>query len=197
MAEMVIAMESRPKIDTNIKKLIIEQSIAGKSSPCIAATILKTYNVKLDSSTIRYFRLKYKDKIKAKQNEFLDRAYATEPLAQPEYRLKLYNKNIQHEMKRKNKAGYHIGDGKVINDALRFAAEDLKNLEAIRLKEKELDLRKEMGNKVGNVDELIVMVEQRITITKRKSENNAEIAEGVQWAIVDDDKAQEGDNGKK
>lgn len=190
-------VNTRPKIDTPIKKLIIEQSIAGKSSPQIAKLILQTYSVQLDSSAVRYFRLKYKDKIRAKQEEFLDRAYATEPLAQPEYRLKLYNTNIQREMKRKNKEGYHIGDGKVINDALRFAAEDLKNLEAIRLKEKELDLRREIGNKVENVDELIVMVEQRITITKRKSENNAEIADGVQWAIMDDDKAQEGDDGKK
>lgn len=194
---MVVMVNTRPKIDTPIKKLIIEQSIAGKSSPQIARSILQTYNVQLDSSAVRYFRLKYKDKIRAKQEEFLNRAYATEPLAQPEYRLKLYYKNIKNEMTRKSRDGdRYIGDGKVVNDALRFAAEDLKNLETLRLKETELDLRREIGKKTENVDELILLVEKRITITRKKIEENTEIAEGVEWAIMDDEKAQEGEDGK-
>lgn len=190
-------MPTQPKIDTQIKKLIIEMSIAGKTSTQIAKAILKEFNVSLDSSNVRRMRIKYKDKIRAKQEEFLNRAYATEPLAQPEYRLKLYHKNIKNELSRKSRDGErYIGDGKIVNDALRFAAEDLKNLEVLRLKETELDLRRDLGKKTENVDELILLVEKRITITRKKIEENTEIAEGVEWAIMDDEKAQEGEDGK-
>jgi hypothetical protein len=71
-------------------------------------------------------------------------------------------------MRRKNKAGKYIGDGGVINDALRYAAEDLKNLEMLQLKEKELELRKNLGDKVENVDELIMTVEKRITLPDKE-----------------------------
>jgi len=57
-------------------------------------------------------------------------------------------------------------------------------------------LRREIGKKTENVDELILLVEKRITITRKKIEENTEIAEGVEWAIMDDEKAQEGEDGK-
>ena len=188
---------SAPKVDTNIKKLIIEQAIAGKTSFQISKKILETYNVEIPAATVRRYRLKYKNKIVEKQQELINQAYATEPLARPEYRLKLYHKNIKAEMRRKNKAGKYIGDGGVINDALRYAAEDLKNLEMLQLKEKELELRKNLGDKVENVDELIMTVEKRITFTRQRSVANESIAEEVQWAIIDDEKARETRDGRK
>jgi hypothetical protein len=192
----VLAM-SAPKVDTNIKKLIIEQAIAGKTSFQIAKKIFETYNVEIPAASVRRYRLKYKNKIVEKQQELINQAYATEPLARPEYRLKLYHQNIKLEMSRKNRNGKHIGDGGVINDALRYAAEDLKNLEMIQIKEKELELRKELGNKIENVDELIMTVEKRITFTRQRSVTNESIAEGVQWAIVDEEKAREKGDGRK
>ncbi len=188
---------SAPKVDTNIKKLIIEQAIAGKTSFQIAKKIFETYNVEIPAASVRRYRLKYKNKIVEKQQELINQAYATEPLARPEYRLKLYHQNIKLEMSRKNRNGKHIGDGGVINDALRYAAEDLKNLEMIQIKEKELELRKELGNKIENVDELIMTVEKRITFTRQRSVTNESIAEGVQWAIVDEEKAREKGDGRK
>jgi len=188
---------SAPKVDTNIKKLIIEQAIAGKTSFQISKKILETYNVEIPAATVRRYRLKYKNKIVEKQQELINQAYATEPLARPEYRLKLYHKNIKAEMRRKNKAGKYIGDGGVINDALRYAAEDLKNLEMLQLKEKELELRKNLGDKVENVEELRMTVEKRITFTRQRSVANESIAEEVQWAIIDDEKARETRDGRK
>jgi hypothetical protein len=75
---------SAPKVDTNIKKLIIEQAIAGKTSFQISKKILETYNVEIPAATVRRYRLKYKNKIVEKQQELINQAYATEPLARPD-----------------------------------------------------------------------------------------------------------------
>lgn len=188
-------MLDRKKVTTEIKKIIIEKAIEGKTSGQIAQYIKDTCGVELSQSIVRNYRVKYKDKIVPKREEILNSAYATEPLARPEYRLMLYQENIERERERRSKDGKYIGDGRVINDALRYAAEDLKNLEIIQLKQKELDLRKALGDSVADVDELLLMVEKRIVIGKKKSEANKEITEDVQWAVVEDEKPGEQEDG--
>ena len=183
------------KVNTQIKKLIIQKAIEGETSRQIALDIKETCGVEINERTIRDYRCKYKDKIIPKREEILQSAYATEPLARPEYRLRLYQENIERERSKTNRDGKYVGNGRIINDALRFAAEDIKNLEMIQLKQKEIDLRKALGDSVADVDGLLLMVEKRIVVGKKNSEANKEIAEDVQWAIVEDEQPEERDNG--
>ena len=183
------------KVNTQIKKLIIQKAIEGETSRQIALDIKETCGVEINERTIRDYRCKYKDKIIPKREEILQSAYATEPLARPEYRLRLYQENIERERSKTNRDGKYVGNGRIINDALRFAAEDIKNLEMIQLKQKEIDLRKALGESVADVDGLLLMVEKRIVVGKKNSEANKEIAEDVQWAIVEDEQPEERDNG--
>ena len=194
MVEVAMA-SNKVKVNTEIKKIIIEKAIEGKTSGQISQYIKEMCGVDVSDARVREYRIKFKDKIVPKREEILNSAYATEPLARPEYRLKLYHENIERETGRKNSRGKYTGDGKVINDALRYAAEDLKNLEMIQLKQKEIELRKELGESVADVDRLLVMVEKRIVVGKKKSEVNEQIAEDVQWAIVDSDATKEKEDG--
>lgn len=194
MVEVAMA-SNKVKVNTEIKKIIIEKAIEGKTSGQISQYIKEMCGVDVSDARVREYRIKFKDKIVPKREEILNSAYATEPLARPEYRLKLYHENIERETGRKNSRGKYTGDGKVINDALRYAAEDLKNLEMIQLKQKEIELRKELGESVADVDGLLVMVEKRIVVGKKKSEVNEQIAEDVQWAIVDSDATKEKEDG--
>ena len=194
MVEAAMAYH-KGKVNTQIKKLIIQKAIEGETSRQIALDIKETCGVEVNERTIRDYRCKYKDKIIPKREEILQSAYATEPLARPEYRLRLYQENIERERSKTNRDGKYVGNGRIINDALRFAAEDIKNLEMIQLKQKEIDLRKALGDSVADVDGLLLMVEKRIVVGKKNSEANKEIAEDVQWAIVEDEQPEERDNG--
>lgn len=194
MVEAAMAYH-KGKVNTQIKKLIIQKAIEGETSRQIALDIKETCGVEINERTIRDYRCKYKDKIIPKREEILQSAYATEPLARPEYRLRLYQENIERERSKTNRDGKYVGNGRIINDALRFAAEDIKNLEMIQLKQKEIDLRKALGDSVADVDGLLLMVEKRIVVGKKNSEANKEIAEDVQWAIVEDEQPEERDNG--
>lgn len=166
-----------PKVDTAVKKTIIEMSIQGKTSVDISAEIAKTRGISIDDSTIRIWRLKFKEQINKKRDSILARAYAVEALALPENRLALLNENIEREKKKKRP------DGKVINDAIRFAGEDIRSLELIRLKETELQLKKAVGEGSGETgDELIVKLEKRITISRKVSVENRDIEAMVEWA---------------
>ncbi len=172
-----------PKVTTAMKKVIVELAIAGLTSGAIAKKINEEFSVSIVPSAVRFWRIKLGDRILKQVNGILDRAYITQPLASLEVRLKLYARTIREEHKKDKK----YRDGKVINDALKNAAEDIKNLELIRIKAAELELKRNAG-KDGSNDyvEFIETIERRLVISGDNETRNARLAKlaGGGW---DDD----------
>ncbi|HQJ23685.1 MAG TPA: hypothetical protein PK475_10085 [Rectinema sp.] len=182
-------MSTKPWINANVKRFIIEKSIEGFTSSEIMDQVQKEFNLSLSYEAVRSYRLKYRDKIKASIDKLLESAYATQPLAMPEKRLEMYWRNIQLERMKVDENGNYNGDGRVINEALRNAAEDLAKLERLRLKMQEYELKKGLQN-TNSFDEIIATIERRTMLAKKRSDSDDRLIANSGWRIEEDQKKQ-------
>jgi hypothetical protein len=189
-------MSTKPWINANVKRFIIEKSIEGFTSSEIMDQVQKEFNLSLSYEAVRSYRLKYRDKIKASIDKLLESAYATQPLAMPEKRLEEYWKNIEMERAKVDKNGNYNGDGRVINEALRNAAEDLANLEQLRLKMQEYELKKGLQN-TNSFDEIVAMIERRTILAKKRSDSDERLIANSGWRIVEDQENGEEEDSNK
>ena len=175
-----------PKVTTAMKKVIVELAIAGLTSGAIARHLKQDFGVDITSRAVRFWRVKLGDRIRKQISGILDTAYATQPLASLEVRLKLYARTIREEHTKDAK----YRDGKVINDALKNAAEDIRNLELIRLKAEELEIKSGTGKTEGNdFISFIEKIEKRLVISKANEIKNDELAKLAGWDDDDEDEA--------
>jgi hypothetical protein len=180
-------------VTTEVKSFIIQQAIAGYTSQAIADHIKEQLNVDIASDTVRAVRVKYRKKIVAAIDKVIETASATQPLASLEKRLAEYEKNIRREINRKTKDGRYAGDGRVINDALRFAAEDIATLYQLRLKMEELELKKNgKGKEENGYEKVAELLERRVKIWQSRDRSvDEKLIANSDWRIIKD-----GENGK-
>jgi hypothetical protein len=177
-------------VTTEVKNFIIQQAIAGYTSQAIADHIKEKLNVDIADDTVRAVRVKYRKKIVAAIDKVIETASATQPLASLEKRLAEYEKNIRREINRKTKDGRYAGDGRVINDALRFAAEDIATLHQIRLKMEELELKKNgQGKEENGYEKVAELLERRVRIWQSRDRSvDEKLIANSDWRIIEDGK---------
>jgi|GEM_PF-6785043 len=163
--------------------MIIDMS--AQCMPCqkISAEIEKQYGLQINASTVYYWRLKFREQIVKAQGDMLASAKATQPLASLEYRLKQYRANIKRELRKIEP------DGRVINDAIKNAGEEIRAMELFRLRETESLLKQSLLTKpaedTSGIDQVISMVERRYIIAKEHRKENYAIMQKVDWARID------------
>ena len=179
---------SKRVVTTEIKNFIIQQAIAGYPSNTIAKNIKEQFNTSISEGTVRIVRIKYRKKIVAAIDKVIETASATQPLASLEKRLAEYEMNIKREINRKTKDGRYAGDGRVINDALRFAAEDIATLHQIRLKMEELELKKNgQGKEENGYEKVAELLERRVRIWQSRDRSvDEKLIANSDWRIIDD-----------
>lgn len=166
-----------PKVTTPMKKAIVELAISGLPSGIIAKKLKQDFGVEITSATVRFWRIKLGDRIRKQVDGILDLAYATQPLASLETRLKIYSKNI-----RDAKNDPPEVRGRIINDALRNAADDIRNVEITRLKAEELALKRDAGRDGSNsYVEFIETIERRLVISRENEIVNDRLAKLAGW----------------
>ena len=177
---------SKRVVTTEIKNFIIQQAIAGYPSNTIAKNIKEQFNTSISEGTVRIVRIKYRKKIVAGIDKVLETASATQPLASLEKRLAEYEKNIKREIKKVTKDGRYTGDGRVINDALRFAAEDIATLYQIKLKMEELELKKNgQGKEENGYEKVAELLERRVKIWQSRDRSvDEKLIANSDWRII-------------
>ncbi len=183
------AMSQKPWINANVKRFIIEKSIAGYTISEIIKQIREEFGLSLEYKTVWAYRVKHRAKINASIEKMLESVYATQPLAILEKRLEEYWKNIEMERMKVDENGNYNGDGRVINEALRNAAEDLAKLERLRLKMQEYELKKGLQN-TNSFDEIIATIERRTMLAKKRSDSDDRLIANSGWRIEEDQKKQ-------
>lgn len=181
---------SKRVVTTEIKNFIIQQAIAGYPSNTIAKNIKEQFNTSISEGTVRIVRIKYRKKIVAAIDKVIETASATQPLASLEKRLAEYEKNIRREISKKTKDGRYAGDGRVINDALRFAAEDIAALYQLRLKMEELELKKNgQGKEENGYEKVAELLERRVRIWQSRDRSvDEKLIANSDWRIIEDGK---------
>lgn len=179
---LLTPMGNGGKIPAVVRKFIIDQSAQCKSSLSISRLVKENYNLEISTAAVTRWKRKFREQIIKAQGDQLAIARATQPLATLEYRLKLYQANIKREIKKGPMA-----DGRVINDALRNAGEEIRANELFQLKRVEAELKQDLlknQSKEGGsaIEEIIAMVERRVVYARKRTEENKAIIQMVDWA---------------